>query len=354
MIRGFASDNCSGVHPEVLRAIQDANVGHIRSYGDDHWTDQAVSIFKEHFGDGIEVFFVWNGTGANVVGLSTALRPFEAVICAETSHINTDECGAPERFTGCKLIDIPRRDGKLRPRDIEANVGGLGDMHHVQPRIVSITQSNELGLVYSLEETRALAKTAHRHGLYLHVDGARISNAAASLNRNLRELTRDCGVDVLSFGGTKNGMMYGEAIVIFNPELHGRARFLRKQSMQLASKMRFIAAQFTAMLSDDLWLRNARHANAMASLLGHLVSEVPGARLARNVEANGVFAILDREVIDALLEKYFFYVWDESTNEVRWITSFDTAEDDVRALVESIISASEPSRLPEGVFDGNH
>ena len=340
------------MHPRILEAIEAANRGHTRSYGDDDWTDRAVRRFEVEFGSGIEVLFVWNGTGANVVGLSTALRPYEAVICADASHINTDECGACERFLGCKLIDLPKDDGKLTPEDIEANIHGLGNIHHVQPRIVSITQSNELGLVYKREEVAALAETAHRYGLFLHVDGARIANAAASIDCGLREITRDCGVDVLSFGGTKNGMMFGEAVVIFNRELHGRAAFLRKQATQLASKMRFISSQFAALLTDDLWLINARHANAMASRLEAKLRQLPGVEIARPVEANGVFARFERRAINRLLEDYFFYIWNEEKNEVRWITSFDTSEADVDKLAASVAEAVHPERA-ERMSDGN-
>ena len=343
-MRSFASDNNSGVHPRILEAVEAANTEHARSYGDDDWTARATRQFEHEFGAGIEVLFVWNGTGANVVGLSTALRPYEAVICTDASHIQTDECGASERFLGCKLIDLPKADGKLVPEDIEANIHGLGNIHHVQPRVVSITQSNELGLVYTRKEIQALSDMARRYGLFLHVDGARLANAAARLDCGLRELTRDCGVDLLSFGGTKNGMMFGEAVVIFNRELHGRAAFLRKQAMQLASKMRFVSSQFEALLTDDLWLRNARHANAMASRLESKLRQFPGVEIARPVEANGVFARLERRAINRLLEDYFFYIWNEAENEVRWITSFDTTEADVDGLAASVAEAVLPER----------
>jgi threonine aldolase len=330
--RGFASDNNAGIHPTILEAIAKANAGHAVAYGSDPWTDRAVAAFRAQFGDRVEVHFVFNGTGANVLGLGALLRPYHAILCAETAHINVDECGAPEKLTGCKLVDIPTPDGKLTPALVEPRIRGLGDQHHVQPRVLSISQSTELGTVYTPGEIRALADLAHRHGMYLHMDGARISNAAAALGLPLRALTTDCGVDVLSFGGTKIGLMMGEAVIVFDPKLAPDFKFLRKQGMQLASKMRFVAAQFEALLTDDLWLQSARHANAMAALLAQEVSSLPRVRLTRPTQANGVFAILPPEVIPRMQEHAFFYVWDESTHEVRWMTSFDTTEEDVRGF----------------------
>jgi threonine aldolase len=267
-----------------------------------------------------------------VVGLSAMLRPYEAVLCAECAHIAVDECGAPERFLGAKLIDLPSSDGKLRPEQLAPHLVRLGDAHHVQPRVVSITQPTELGAVYTAAEVRALADFAHARGLLVHMDGARIANAAAALGREPAEFTRKAGVDVLSFGGTKNGMMYGEAILVFDPALAAACPFLRKQAMQLASKMRFIAAQFTALLSNDLWRSNAAHANAMARLLADRVRGIPGVRLTREPQANAVFAVIPHAAIPALQARSFFYVWDENTNEVRWMTSFDTTEEDVEAF----------------------
>ncbi|HEX8433641.1 low specificity L-threonine aldolase [Archangium sp.] len=330
--RGFASDNNAGIHPTLLEAIARANVGHTLAYGSDPWTERAVAKFREHLGAHVDVHFVFNGTGANVLGLSALLRPYHAILCAESAHINVDECGAPEKTIGCKLVDMPTPNGKLTPALVEPRIRGLGDQHHVQPRVISISQSTELGTVYTPKEIRALADLAHRHGMYLHMDGARISNAAAALGLPLRAITTDCGVDVLSFGGTKIGLMMGEAVVVFDPRLAPDFKFLRKQGMQLASKMRFVAAQFEALLTDDLWLKSARHANAMATLLAQEVSSIPKVRLTRPTEANGVFATLPAELIPRLQEHTFFYVWDEATSEVRWMTSFDTTEGDVRGF----------------------
>ncbi|WNG58226.1 low specificity L-threonine aldolase [Archangium gephyra] len=334
--RGFASDNNAGIHPTILEAIARANVGHALAYGGDPWTERAVAKFREHLGSHVDVHFVFNGTGANVLGLSTLLKPYHAILCAESAHINVDECGAPEKATGCKLVDIPTPDGKLTPALVEPRIRGLGDQHHVQPRVISISQSTEMGTVYTPEEIRALADLAHRHGMYLHMDGARISNAAAALGVPLRAITTDCGVDVLSFGGTKIGLMLGEAVVVFEPKLAPDFRFLRKQGMQLASKMRFVAAQFEALLTDDLWLKSARHANAMAALLAREVSSVPRVRITRATQANGVFATLPKELIPRMQEHAFFYVWDESISEVRWMTSFDTTEEDVRGFASRL------------------
>ncbi|WP_239014200.1 threonine aldolase family protein [Archangium violaceum] len=335
--RGFASDNNAGIHPTLLEAIARANVGHSQAYGNDAWTERAVAKFREHLGSHVDVHFVFNGTGANVLGLSSLLRPYHAILCAETAHINVDECGAPEKLTGgSKLVDIPTPDGKLTPALVEPRIRGLGDQHHVQPRVISISQSTELGTVYTPEEIRALADLAHRHGMYLHMDGARISNAAAALGVPLRAITTDCGVDILSFGGTKIGMMVGEAVVVFDPKLAPDFKFLRKQGMQLASKMRFVAAQFEALLTDELWLKIARHANAMAALLAREVSSIPKVRLTRPTQANGVFAALPAELIPRLQEHAFFYVWDEPTSEVRWMTSFDTTEEDVRGFAHRL------------------
>ena len=340
--RSLASDNNAGIHPHILQAIADANADHALGYGADVFTERAEAKFKEHFGDDSEVFFVFNGTGANVISLSTLTQPYQAVICAETAHIAVDECGAPEKFTGCKLIDVPTPDGKLMPALIAPHIKGIGDEHHVQVRVISITQSTELGTVYSLAEIRAIADLAHANGLLLHMDGARISNAAAALGCTLREISRDCGVDVLSFGGTKNGLMLGEAVVWFKPELAHAAKFIRKQSMQLASKMRFIAAQFEALLSHDLWLHNAQHANRMAKMLAAAVTDMPRIRIRQPVQANAVFAQMPRAWLARLQAQSFFYVWDEAPGgeaaapEVRWMTSFDTTDDDIAKFVAAL------------------
>ena len=341
--RGFASDNYAGVHPDVLARIADVNAGHMVSYGDDPVTAEAVDRFRSLLGEHVEVFFVFNGTGANVTSLQSILRPWQNVICTQTAHINWDEAGAPERFLGSKLVDIETPDGKLTPALIRENFIGRGDVHHVQPTVVSITQSTELGTLYSLEEVRSIADTTHELGMYLHMDGARICNAAASLGVELRETTADVGVDVLSFGGTKNGLMGGEAVVIFRPELAENTPFIRKQQMQLASKMRFISAQFLALFDDDLWRRNATHANAMATRLHDAVVDIPGVTITQAVAANGVFATLPAAAIPKLQEAYHFYTWDEAAHEVRWMCSWDTTEDDIDGfarLVAEIVPAS--------------
>ena len=329
----FASDNWAGVHPEVLRALANANEGHAPSYGADQLSIQALELFRQHFGSEAEVYFCFNGTGANVVGLQSLLRPFEAVICAAGAHIDVDECGAPERFLGSKLLTVPTPDGKLTPTLVASAVHGIGDEHHVQAKVVSITQSTEVGTVYTIDEIAALADLAHGQGMLLHLDGARIANAAASLGVDFGAFGVSAGVDALSFGGTKNGCMGAEAVVSFRPQSSTSLRFIRKQSMQLSSKMRFVAAQFVALLTDDLWWRNASGANAMASRLGAAASAVPGVTLAHPVQANGVFAVLPPSVTEAMQAEWPFYVWDEPSGVVRWMTSFDTVESDVDALV---------------------
>ncbi|MDR2039759.1 MAG: low specificity L-threonine aldolase [Bacteroidales bacterium] len=326
--RGFASDNNAGVHPRIMQALTNANQGHCKAYGDDPYTQRAEQLFKEHFGQQSEVFFIFNGTAANVLSLQALSHSYHAIICADTAHIHVDECGAPERFTGCKLLDNPASDGKLTIADIEKHLHLTGFEHHVQPKVISITQSTEMGTVYSVDELKEIAAFAHRHQLLLHVDGARIANAAAYLNTSFKELVTDTGVDILSFGGTKNGLMYGEAIVVLNPEYSLDFKYIRKQGMQLASKMRYIAAQFEAYLSGDLYLENARNANKMARLLHQKAGE-SGVRITQKVEANEVFAVLPSAVIRELQETFFFYMWDESKNEVRWVCSWDTTEDDV-------------------------
>ncbi len=331
--RSFASDNNAGVHPKILRAIENANAGHVVAYGDDLYTDAAVRKFREHLGKNIEVFFVFGGTGANVLGLKAVTQPHHAIICAETAHINVDECGAPERFTGCKLLTIRTEDGKLRAEDIKPLLHGIGVEHHVQPRVISISQSTEMGTVYRPEEIKTLADFAHGHNLLLHMDGARIANAAAGLKASLSEITTKAGVDVLSFGGAKNGMMYGEAVVFFNRNLAADFKFIRKQGTHLASKMRFIAAQFEALLSNDLWKKNAAHANRMAQILAGELAKIPPLEITQKVEANGVFAIVPQRYVPVLQKRYFFYVWNEETSEVRFMTSFDTTEEDIRKFV---------------------
>ncbi len=328
--RSFASDNNAGVHPKVLEAIAAVNQGHVVGYGDDPYTEEAIENFKQHFGKDIKVFIVFNGTAANCLGLKALTESYQAVICADGAHIYTDECGAPEKFTGCKLIPIAAPDGKLTVESVSHAYHGIGDQHHVQPRVVSITQVTELGTVYKPREVRDLARFAHEHNMFLHMDGARIANAAVSLGLSLREATRDLGVDVLSFGGTKNGAMGAEAVIFFDKALSRDFLYIRKQGMQLASKMRFISAQFSALFTDDLWRKNAEHANAMAALLQNEIKKISKVKILYPVDANGVFAQIPKAAIAKLQKRYFFYVWNEETSVVRWMCSFDTTEEDVK------------------------
>jgi threonine aldolase len=341
--RGFASDNNSGAHPEILEAIAAANDGHVAAYGDDDYTAAARERFREHFGEAAEPFLVFNGTGANVLALEALTRPFEAVICPDTAHLNVDECGAPERIAGVKLIAVPTADGKLTPDLVAGQLTRIGDQHASQLRLVSVSEATELGTVYSPEELRSLADLAHEHKMLLHVDGSRLANAAASLDQPLRALTNDAGVDAFSFGGTKNGLLIGDAVVFLRPDLARDFLFIRKQSMQLASKMRFLGAQFDALLGGDLWLRNAAHANAMARRLADAISAIDGVELAHPVEANGVFATVPAEAIERLREALHaalpFYVWDEAAGTIRLMCSWDTTEDDVDGLVSALSAA---------------
>lgn len=340
-MRGFASDNYAGIHPEVLAAIGAANEGHVSAYGNDPVTSAATALFRRHLGDQAEVFITFNGTGANVVGLQTMLRPWENIICASSAHINVDECGAPEKFLGSKLVDVPTLDGKLTPEDIRSVYLGKNDVHHTQPRVVLITQSTEYATVYSPDEIRAITDTAHELDMYVYLDGARISNAAAALGTDLRSITTDCGVDAMSFGGTKIGLMGAEAVVILNPELAANAGYIRKQSMQLSSKMRFMSAQFVALLEGDLWHRSATHANAMAQRLYNAVHAIDCVTVTQEPQANGVFAVIPREITGPLQAEYPFYVWNEATNEVRWMCSWDTTESDVDEFAALITTLGE-------------
>jgi threonine aldolase len=337
--RGFASDNNASVHPEVLEAIGRANDGHTVAYGSDRDTDSAVGKFRDEFGSDVRVFFVFNGTAANVLSLQSLTRPFHAVLCAEASHIYMDECGAPERFTGCKLLPLPTPGGKLTVESVASAYHGIGDQHHVQPRVISITQATEMGTVYTPAEIEALARFAHERRMFLHMDGARISNAAAAQQLTLRQATRDLGVDVLSFGGTKNGLMGAEAVVFFRPELAEDFVFVRKQGMQLASKMRYLAAQMEALLTNDLWRRNADHANRMARLLEQEVKKIPRLNIMYPVESNGVFAQIPRAAMKKIQDRYFFYVWNEQESLARWMCSFDTTEADVREFAKFVSAA---------------
>jgi threonine aldolase len=337
--RGFSSDNNAGVHPEVLEAIGRVNQGHVVAYGDDPYTRSALAKFEEHFGAGIDVFFTFNGTGANVLSLQALNRPYHAVLCSDNAHIYTDECGAPEKHTGCKLIPLPHQDGKITLESVRHAYHGIGDQHHVQARVISITQSTEMGTVYQPEEIHTLARFAHEHEMLLHVDGARLANAAVSLGQTLRQATRDLGVDVLSFGGTKNGMLGGEAVVFFTPGVSADFLYLRKQGMQLASKMRFIAAQFEALLTNSLWQRSAEHANRMARVLEAELRRIPQVKIVWKVEANGVFVQIPRHAVQKIKDRYFFYMWIEEECIVRWMCSFDTTEEDVKEFVKVVAEA---------------
>jgi threonine aldolase len=337
--REFASDNTAPVHPAVLEALTAANRGPSPAYGQDPWTARATAWFRQQFGPETAVFLAWNGTGANVVSLRALTRPWQAVVCSAQAHIQVDECGAPELLTGCKLIAVPTADGKLTPAMLRSSMTGVGDFHHVQPAVVSLTQVTEYGTLYTREELTDVCATARELGLRVHMDGARIANAAAALGLPLRTFTRDAGVDILSFGATKNGAMGAEAVVVFDPALAGEMLFLRKQSMQLASKMRYLAAQFLALAENDLWLDNARHANAMAQRLAAAVRTIAGVEITQKVEASAVFAVLPRAVSERLQQKFHFYFWNHSPQEVRWMTNWATSEADVDELVAAVREA---------------
>lgn len=347
-IRSFASDNYSGVHPEVLAAIAAANDGHQVAYGEDVYTARLQEVFARHFGEDAQAFPVFNGTGANVTGLQSMLPRWGAVVAASTAHINVDEGGAPEKVAGIKILNVPTDDGKLTPELVDMEAWGWGDEHRAQPLVVSITQSTELGTLYTPDEIRALADHAHARGMRLHLDGARLSNAAAALDLPIRSFTKDAGVDLVSAGGTKNGALAAEAIVVLDPAASQGLPYLRKLNMQLSSKMRFVSAQLIALYEDDLYLRNARHANAMAARLrgaieaGLADGSITGVRFSQPTQANGVFATLPDGVADQLRESFRFYDWDASKNEVRWMCSFDTTEADVDAFVAAL------SRLTRG------
>ena len=332
----FASDNAAGVSPEVMEALVVANTPAALAYGDDRWTTEGVERFRELFGAPVEVFWCWGGTGANVVGLASLLQPWQAVICTDTAHIVVDECGAPARFTGATLCPVPHEDGKLCPEAIESYLQWQGSEHHPQPAVISISQVTEMGTLYTIDEIAALADAAHRNAMTLHVDGARIANAVAAAGTDIVTMIHDTGVDVLTFGATKNGAMYGEAVVYLRPELATHARFIRKQAGQLPSKARFIAAQVNALLADDLWLRNARHANEMARLLAAHAAEIPGVRIPRAPEANAVFAQVPPDMIVPLQQWSFFWEWDLGADLVRWMTSFVTTEADVRRFTSGL------------------
>jgi threonine aldolase len=339
--RGFASDNYAGVHPEALAAIAAANADHAPAYGEDDWTARARDAIRAHVGEQAEAFLVFNGTGANNVCLASLCRPWESVICAASAHLNVDESTTPETVGGFKLQTVATPDGKLTPELAATKLVRIGDEHAAQPRVISITQSTELGSVYSVAEIAALAALAHANDLYLHVDGARIFNGAVACGATLREMLTDAGVDAFSLGGTKIGLMGAEAAVFLRPELAANTKYVRKQLMQLASKQRFLAAQIELLLSTDLWQRAAAHANAMAARLATAVRDIPGVTVTNAPQANALFAVLDPEVTAELQRDWRFYVWDEHTGEVRWMTSWDTTEDDVDRFAAAIAAACE-------------
>lgn len=333
--RGFASDNYAGIHPDILAAISGANEGHQVAYGDDVYTEKLTAVIKSQFGEKAEVFPVFNGTGANVLTLQAMCRSWEAVVCATSAHINVDEGGAPEKVAGLKLMQVETPDGKLTPELIDLQAWGFGNEHRAQSKVVSITNSTEMGTIYTVAEIKAIVDHAHGLGLYVHLDGARISNAAAALDVPLRAFTTDVGVDAVSLGGTKNGAMGAEAIVILNPELADSMKYVRKTGMQLASKMRFISVQLIAMFENDLWLRNAKHSNDMAQALYDGIKDIPGVSV-NAPQANALFPILPAGAIEPLQQVAKFYVWDHTINQVRWMCSWDTTIEDIETFVAAV------------------
>jgi threonine aldolase len=336
-MKSFASDNYSGVHPEVFEALQRANAQHEISYGADTFTEEANRLFEELVGK-VTVLYTFNGTGANVTCLKCCTLPFQAVVCSEYAHILADECGAPTQQIGCSLLPIKTPDGKLTPEMITPVLNRIGNVHNTQPKVIYISQTTELGTLYSLAELKALCDFAHANNMYVHLDGARISNAVAALGVSLKAATVDCGVDIMSFGGTKNGIMFGEAVLIFNEDLKANAPYFHKQTTQLFSKNRFIAAQFIALLSNNLWYRLADRANKMAALLAAKVSVLPGVQITQCVDANALFVIIPEKTIQPLRDLYPFYEWDAQTHEQRWMCSFDTTEDDIEQFVNTLKS----------------
>lgn len=335
-MRSFGSDNHSGVHSTILDAIVKANDNHCCAYGDDPWTERATARIKELFGADCHPFFVFNGTGANILSLRSSTQTFNSIISASTAHIAVDECGAPEFMTGASLKEIDTEDGKLTPELISRHLYDWGFEHHSQPKVVYISQCSELGTVYTTEEIRAIADYIHQYGMYLHIDGARIANAAVALGKSFKEITVDCGADILSFGGTKNGMMFGEAVIAFRPELAQNMKYIRKQSTQLFSKMRYISSQFLSYLHDDLWYHNALNANNMAQKLRKGLENIPFITFTQPTQANILLMTMPKDIIDTLLQKHFFYMWNESKNEIRLVTSWNTTEEDVDTFIEDV------------------
>jgi threonine aldolase len=332
----FASDNNAGIHPDILAAIGEVNNGHVSAYGNDDITDKAFKLLKEKFGITSDAYFVFTGTAANILAVETLLKSYQAIICAQTSHIHVDECGSVEKISGNKLLTVDTPNGKLMPDDIEPLLELKGMQHSVQPKVISITQPTELGTVYNLNELNLLSDYAHKNDLYLHIDGARLANAAAALNCNLYDVTFGSGADVVSFGGTKNGMMLGEAVLFKSPEMSEHAAYICKQNMQLFSKMRYISAQFIAYLENDLWLKNARHANQMTTYLYNLLKSNDNLTWYVPPEANSQFVCMSEEALEALHREYYFYTWDSSKNMARWMTAWDAGQDDMDAFALDI------------------
>lgn len=333
MGRGFASDNNAGVHPDIFKEIVSVNCGHAVGYGSDRWTEEALSIFKVHLGSACETFFVFTGTAANVLGLTSVTRSWNSIITASTAHLEQDECGAPEKFTGGKVLTVDTIDGKITTAIVEKHMHGFDFEHHSQPKVISITQTTEMGTVYTVSEIRTIADYAHSKGMLLHMDGARLANAAVFLELPFKAFTTDAGVDVLSFGGTKNGMMFGEAICFLKPGLSTDFKYIRKQGMQLASKMRFISAQYIGYFKNDLWRRCAEHSNAMAGMLAEKLQKISEVKITQKVQSNGVFVIMPSEVAERVRKHFFFYPWNETISEYRLMTSWDTTEEDIDDFV---------------------
>ena len=329
----FGSDNHSGVHPIILKAIKDANSGYCIAYGEDGYTDKVIEKFKEHFGSKIKVFFVNNGTAANILGLKTVLESFNSIICAETAHLNVHECCGPEKFIGCKIDTIKTKDGKLNVELIKPKLVGTGDPHMAQPKLISITQPTELGTVYTQDELKKLSDFAHKNKMLIHMDGARLCNAAKYLDCNLKDITTKAGIDILSFGGTKNGMMFGDAVIFFDKKHAKNFEFIRKQGMQLTSKMRYLSVQFNEMLSNDLWKKNAKHANNMAQYLYEKLKDIPNFTVTQKVESNALFVKIPKKFNSKILKKYFFHVFDEQDNVIRLMCSFQTKKEDIDKFV---------------------
>jgi threonine aldolase len=331
--RGFASDNNAGAHPEVLKEIVTVNSGHVIGYGSDIYTEKVKDLFRKNLGESAEIFFVFNGTAANVLGISAITQSWNSIITSFSAHIDQDECGAPEKFTGCKVVTVDTPDGKITVDMLEKHMHGLDFEHHSQPKVISITQATEMGTVYTCAEIQKVSDFAHKNNMLLHMDGARIANAAVSLGIPFKAFTTDAGVDVLSFGGTKNGMMFGEAICFLKPGLSDNFKYIRKQGMQLASKMRFISAQYMAYFNNDLWKKCASHSNSMAQMLYEKVKDIEGLKVTQAVQSNGVFVIIPHAVAEELSKEYFFYPWNDKTSEYRWMTSWDTTPEDIVEFV---------------------